>query len=159
MAAVVNDKDLGLDAIMKSLKELKGIVVKVGVQGAGAARTTKGVSVVQYATENEFGTSSVPARSFIRSTVDDNKGFKEQIDKAFNDVLNQKDTPYAAMARVGIIARDDIIAKINLTDARWRPLSPKTVKRKKSTKPLIDTGRLKQSITYAFEVKNANGSI
>ena len=63
------------------------------------------------------------------------------------------------MARVGIIARDDIIAKINLTDARWRPLSPQTVKRKKSTKPLIDTGRLKQSITYAFEVKNANGSI
>jgi len=158
-AAVVTDKDLGLKDIMKGLKELTGIVVKVGVQGAAALKTTRGVRVVDYATQNEFGTSVIPARSFIRSTVDDNKGFKEQIDTAFNNVLNRKDTPYAAMARVGIIARDDIIAKINLTDARWRPLSPQTVKRKKSTKPLIDTGRLKQSITYAFEVKNANGSI
>lgn len=159
MAAVVNDKDLGLKDIMKSLKELEGIVVKVGIQGEDAEKTTKGVSIVHYATENEFGTSTVPARSFIRSTVDDNKGFKEQIDIAFNSVLNKKDTPYAAMARVGIIARDDIIAKINLGDRRWPPLSPLTVKRKKSSKPLIDTGRLKQSITYTFEVKNAYGRI
>lgn len=158
-AAVVTDRDLGLKDIMKGLKELTGIVVKVGVQGAAAEKTVKGVRVVDYATDNEYGTSVIPARSFIRSTFDDNEGFKEQLDTAFKSVVDQKDRPYAAMARVGIIARDDIIAKINLTDPRWRPLSPETVKRKKSAKPLIDTGRLKQSITYAYEVKNANGRI
>jgi len=155
-AAVIKDTDKGLKNILKNVQEFKDIVVKVGVQGSEANSRNEGVRVVDYATANEYGTDKIPERSFIRSTVDDNKGFKEEIDHAFTSVITGKDTPHAAMAKVGIIARDDIIAKINKGDSRWKPLSEKTKARKKSSKPLIDTGRMKQSITYTFEKKNAN---
>lgn len=155
-AAVIKDTDKGLKDILKNVTEFKDIVVKVGIQGTDANRRNEGVRVVDYATANEYGIGKTPERSFIRSTVDDNKGFKDEVDHAFASVLTGKDTPYAAMAKVGIIARDDIIAKINNGDNRWKPLSEKTVARKKSSKALIDTGRLKQSITYTLEKKNAN---
>lgn len=153
---VVKDTDKGLQNILKNVKEFKDIVVKVGVQGAEANSRNEGIRVVDYATANEYGTDAIPARSFIRSTVDDNKGFKDEINHAFTSVITGKDTPLSAMAKVGIIARDDIIAKINKGDNRWKPLSKETIARKKSSKPLIDTGRMKQSITYTFEKKNAN---
>lgn len=153
---VVKDTDKGLQNILKNVKEFKNIVVKVGIQGAEANRRNEGIRVVDYATANEYGTDKIPERSFIRSTVDDNKGFKDEINHAFTSVITGKDTPRSAMAKVGIIARDDIIAKINKGDNRWKPLLEKTIARKKSSKPLIDTGRMKQSITYTFEKKNAN---
>lgn len=45
------------------------------------------------------------------------------------------------------------VAKLNIQRGRpeWPPLKPETVKRKKSSKPLIDTGTLLNSITHKIE--------
>lgn len=41
------------------------------------------------------------------------------------------------------------------TPSEWPPLKPETIKRKGSSKPLIDTGRLRNSITHKVEEDKA----
>jgi hypothetical protein len=63
--------------------------------------------------------------------------------------LLQKQSPEQAIGRVGEIALSDIIRGIN----RGIPpaLSPATIRRKRSSKPLIDTGQLKQALKVKTE--------
>jgi hypothetical protein len=63
---VIKDRDLGFRKIERSLDKLSGTAtLATGVQGDQDSR------VVQYATHNEYGTESVPQRSFLRSTFDE----------------------------------------------------------------------------------------
>jgi phage gpG-like protein len=154
--AAYKDIDKGFNALEKRLKEFKTAVIKVGVQGREAQILNDGVTVATYATTNEFGTKTagkngnivIPERSFIRSTTDKKKYWKVEIDKAYNSIIDGKDTAIAAIAKVGIIARDDI--KQTITDGIPPPNAESTIKKKKSSHPLIDTGILRNSITYKF---------
>ena len=42
----------------------------------------------------------------------------------------------------------------NLTNGNWKPNAPLTIELKGSSHPLIDTGQMRQSITYVVEEKN-----
>ena len=152
----VKDIDKGFKDLEKRLREFKKIVVKVGVQGRDASRLNDGVTVVTYATANEFGTKNagrsrsvvIPERSFIRSTTDKKNYWKKDIDAAYNSIIDGKNTALAAIAKVGIIARDDIIKTIS--DFVPPPNAESTIKKKKSSQTLIDTGLLRNSISYKF---------
>jgi phage gpG-like protein len=152
MSLTYTDKDKGWSELSKRLKEFKKAVIKVGVQ-SNAGLNKDGTSIVEYATYNEFGTihegGNIPERSFIRSTADKNKNWQKQINDAYLNVIDGKDTPIAAIAKVGIKARDDI--KQTITDLRIPPNAESTIKKKKSSNPLIDTGALRNSISYVFD--------
>ena len=146
MAGDVTDKDLGWEKIQKELVKFKELCVKVGiVEGSGKAEN--GINIAEYAAYNEEGTKNIPSRPFIRSWVDNHK---EQIDKmltsAFNHVLSGKWTAEEAMKRIGEFAQAGI--KKNIIDGKFEPNSPKTIAKKGSSKPLIDTGTLRNSIRY-----------
>lgn len=51
----------------------------------------------------------------------------------------------------GAFLEGKIKEKITYSDPDWPPLKPETVKRKGSSKPLIDTGKLRNSITHKVE--------
>jgi len=142
----VIDRDLGLKEIKAELKKLKLMSVKVGIV-EGHNKTEDGVNIAEYAAFNEEGTQHIPSRPFIRSWVDNHK---EQIDKmltsAFNRVLSGKWTAEEAMKRIGEFAQSGI--KKNIIDGKFEPNSPKTIAKKGSSKPLIDTGTLRNSIRY-----------
>ncbi len=154
------DKDLGFKALKKRLEEFKKAVIKVGVQGRDASKMNDGVTVVSYAAQNEFGNNFVgpnhniviPERSFLRSTTDKKKGWKNELEQSYKNVFDGKDTALSAIAKVGIIARDDIIKTI--TDGVLPKNALSTIRKKKSDKTLIDTGVLRNSISYKFADKD-----
>jgi hypothetical protein len=89
----------------------------------------------------------IPQRSFIRSAFDQNvEKYQRAIQREARKVALLKQSPYRAIDRIGEIAKADIIRGINRGISP--PLKPATIRRKRSSKPLIDTGQLKQAIRY-----------
>ena len=127
---------------MTYLKELNKERVYVGVP-----RSSNGIrGNAMIAMVHEFGIN-VPERSFLRSTV------LEQADKyarifATNipDAIKNGTPAYEAYSRLGTIAMNDV--RLKIASGEFAALAPATIKRKKSSKPLIDTGNLRQSINY-----------
>ena len=111
---------------------------------------TKNFSMVDLALVHEYGSKNghIPARSFIRSTCDANqKRHFECIKKLENKYFSGHITLKQALFQLGAIVATDMRQAINLGKISPK-LKPATIKRKKSSKPLIDTGRLKGSITH-----------
>jgi hypothetical protein len=128
-------------AIKDQLGVLDNAVVKAGLTGS-----TK-PEIVEYGTYNELGTSTIPARSFIRSTADkQRKKWDALADKLLGSVIDRKHSASKALDDLGKQAQFDIRKTINTL--RTPPLSPKTIKRKKSTKPLINQGTMLNAIEY-----------
>ena len=159
----VEDKDLGLNRIIRTLnKDLDGVVVKVGVQAKDkAVRRGKGGSIrntdqplAVIAAIHEFGWGDMPQRSFLRSAYDENL---PMIDKMIQRVANGAVFGLgtnAALNQLGNVVQGMVQRKI--VDGPFVPNSPATIKRKKSSRPLIDTGHLRQSIRYVIERKGGN---
>jgi phage gpG-like protein len=106
-------------------------------------------SMVDLATVHEYGSKDgrIPQRSFIRSTCDaQQKKHTTIIHKLQSKVIAGALTIKQALGQLGEVVSKDMVQTIN------RGISPEvkstTKKRKKSSKPLIDTGRLKGSITH-----------
>lgn len=108
-----------------------------------------GFSMVDLAMVHEYGSKDghIPQRSFIRSTCDAKSKdhirlLKELEKRVFKGRLSKKQ----ALAQFGEVASKDMVQSINAgVDPK---LKTTTTKRKKSSKALIDTGRLKGSITH-----------
>lgn len=128
-------------------EELKGILNKnkesLEVGFFETAKYQDGKYVASVANIQEFGTLEIPARPFFRTAISKNQGkwlgiFKNQflVNQDFNLSLNQ----------VGEVARGDIIASIMKTNTP--PNAEATIKAKGSSKPLIDTGFMRGSVTF-----------
>ena len=107
------------------------------------ARYPNGTFVAQVARYNEFGTLNIPMRPFFRNAI--NKNIKKWY-ATLQNAITQNATPSKALSIVGELARADIIQSI--TDLRMPPNAESTIKQKKSTNPLIDTGLMRRSVTY-----------
>lgn len=149
---VYKDTDFGWKDLQKRIKQFKKAVVKVGIQ-AGTGRNQDGVRVVDYAAWNEFGTQqqggNIPERSFIRSTATKKNNWDKEIDKAYINVIDNKYSPLGAIGIVGVQAVDDI--KATITAGVSPENAPATIKEKKSSKTLIDTGLLRNSIRWQYD--------
>ncbi|WP_240415023.1 hypothetical protein [Paenibacillus periandrae] len=91
---------------------------------------------------------TIPERSFIRSTFDEKK---REWDRYFEKLMEElllkyKATPKQLYDRLGARMVADVQAKI--TALHNPPNAHATKKRKGSTNPLVDTGKLRQAITY-----------
>jgi len=143
-------KDKGYTAILHTFKEVAGKPsVAIGVL-EDSGDHGDGLSVAEVATFNEFGTETIPERSFIRSTVDQNfNNYLERSRKLQSKVILQELSVKEALSVLGESIQSDIIKTIN---AGVDPENdPKTIERKGSSTPLIDTGQLKQSIRYKVD--------
>jgi len=66
--------------------------------------------------------------------------------KLANEILSGRMSPDAAMNILGVFLEKEIKRAITLL--RTPPLAPETIKRKKSTNPLIDRNQMRGSVTY-----------
>lgn len=158
MAVKTFFKKNGLPGLMRRLKDAHKGFVKVGVNSEDAAKNketqTDGVGssslslkVIDVATFHEFGTKDIPERSFIRSNDRKNKDkYKKMIQNGMIKVLKGELEPFQVLGLVGEQVTSDI--KGGITAGLKPDLDPKTIERKGSSKPLIDTGQLLNSITY-----------
>lgn len=151
MPIVTREKDRGYQAVLREIKKIQRQPhVAVGMQGREGEAihpSDNSVTVAQVATFNEFGTKNIPERSFIRSTMDENvRPLLKDNERLFYLIAAGKTTTEKALNTLGL--KIVSLIKKKITDLRSPPNDPKTVARKKSSNPLIDTGVMRQSVTH-----------
>ena len=134
--------DRGWDDILAAIIALPGSEVSIGVLGKA------GQDIVNRATFNEFGTRTIPERSFIRSTFDENLKKYENLTRREARKIGVQSTA-AFLKRLGLRAEADIKRKI--VKLKTPPNAPATIAAKGSSNPLIDTGRMRQSISHEIQ--------
>jgi hypothetical protein len=149
----VVDVDHGWKALKKALTAAahRGSYVKVGVLGAGGGRAGDGISNAELAAVQEFGTldGHIPARPFIGATYDMNREkYVEQIRKDLGKVLEGKRTIAQTLARAGLKFSSDVKSVVVGDQWQLAPNKAATVRKKGSDRPLVDTGRMINSVTY-----------
>lgn len=157
--------DRGWEDIKRRVERLHGgaAVVKVGVQGAqGAANHQDGrLTVAQIAQVHEFGkvihhpklgrTTVIPERSFLRATIDQYAAALARRNVLLvQGYMLGKFELHSALELLGQYVVGLIKQRIALGIPP--PNRPSTIARKGSSKPLIDTGQLRNSITHKVEV-------
>ncbi len=136
------------------LQELADKEVAVGFQH-GEAAEDDGTDICDIAAWNELGTEHTPSRPFLRKSVDENE---EKIDAFINakaaELMNGVSAEQV-LKDIGIFQKDLIQDKIKEGD--FAPNAESTVRKKGSSKPLIDTGRMRQSVNYQIRQKGSGG--
>ena len=150
-----NDNSLFI-AYEKNLQQFKDSVVKAGILAKdGSQNHSEGITVFQIGMIHEFGVpeKNIPRRSFIRAPIENNiKEITKLIENNHKLVSENAMSAKVALDRIGIKAQNTIKESFRNND--WKPLKRATVKRKGSSRPLIDTGQLIGSISYIVEKEN-----
>jgi hypothetical protein len=150
----IRDTDKGLRAIRKEMKQLASLGVKAGiVEGSGEQ---DGVLIAEYAAYNEYGVLAkpgskekwrIPPRSFIRGFVENKdseiKATQERLVKLVASGKLDADT---AIRRLGQFAQDGI--KKYIRNGTFESNREETIKRKRSSRPLIDKGTMRNVVRY-----------
>lgn len=148
------DKDLGWGRIKKELALAKRSHVNVGVLStAGTYASDDGpVNIADVATFNEFGTSAIPSRPFMAQAFDSNlESIKSFVSARFDELFSGKITTETGLKMIGVFFKGKVQETISKGD--FAPNAPSTVAAKGSSHPLIDTGRLRQSINFEVKIK------
>lgn len=144
MSVDVKLKDLGFAAAVKRTHELHGKGVKVGYQvGKNSTKGDDGktIDVMDIAIWNEYGTRTAPPRPFMAQTASKNKpAVGIAMSRVAEAVKLGARTPDSLLGELGefyvALIRREIASGDFVANAEY------TKKRKKSTKPLVDTGRV-----------------
>ncbi len=119
--------------------------VKVGLP-KGSNDYPDGTSVIMVGTIHEFGSDkmNIPQRSYLRSTVVEKKrDYKDMFRKLSYKIIQGNTTVKKALGIIGLQVQTDVQDKI--TDLDSPPLQYR------EGNPLVDTGHLRQSITYEVD--------
>lgn len=131
----------GLRKLRARFREMNERAVKVGVVGGDSS------DLAVVAAANEFGTDKIPERSFMRSTLRENTDkYNKGLQRGLEAVLDDKISAKQALDLVGIEVVKDVQAKIVELDSPAN--AEATIEKKGSSNPLVDTGRLLQSIKH-----------
>lgn len=141
-----------IEAMMKELASKK---LEVGF--FEHSRYEDGTPVAGVASIQEFGSvaNHIPPRPFFNPALEKNeKKYAKIMAKNFENILEGKINTSQALGQIGEFAKGDIQTSIKAVDSP--PLSERTLaaraekhsKGKFSTKPLVDTGLMIQSVDY-----------
>lgn len=170
------------EAVVKKIKEMGEKELRVGFLSSKSMDYKDGTSVVQVAVQNEFGGSvdttslqkkadkrskeigrklvvpnpmQIPARPFFRNAMDKNRNKYALLVKSYlNDrgMAKGRDSK-TFLNMLGNVMQLDVMKSID--DTHTPENSDLTVIIKQSNHPLIDTGHMRQSVSW--EVKDKNG--
>lgn len=154
------------DRVWRQLKaklaKAEGAEVRVGVLASkgGDAEAAPGFPMTALATVHEYGSprNGIPERSFIRSTFEAKAGevgkITERLARGFVEGKISLARAYEVLGTKGA-------AMVKATIASGPhippPLKPATVKAKGSDRPLVDTGALKNAISYEVVAAGEEG--
>jgi len=157
----VQDVDHGWDAHGRLMRKLDrgqpSVIVGITAEAGGdihknADGTPGGLTTVEIGAVHEFGSelAGIPERSFIRAGFDDNVAANRVLTKRLALlVITGRMSIRKALKILGLAMKTQIVRRI---DKGIEPaLKPATIARKGSSKPLIDKGQLKQSITFEVQ--------
>lgn len=133
----------------KMLKELGQLEVRIGIQrGEGSE---DGVDLVDIAMFNELGTIHIPSRPFLRDSVDANGDKINSFLQSMKKEILRGNSAEDVLKKIGVFQKGLIQEQI--VKGNFVPNSPATIRKKGSDRPLVDTGRMRQSINYVIQQK------
>ena len=147
MAKIIRQSTKVKEALDKAVSSLGAKSLEVGF--LESARYEDGTPVAGVAVVHEFGSpvNGIPPRSFMRKTAEDKQGeWSNLIEQGAKAVINGTETPETMLEKVGLVAAGNI--KTTITQITTPALSPATIKKKGSSKPLIEDGILLNSVTH-----------
>ena len=126
------------DKLKKQLKTVKG--ARAGYIKDKAY--PNGFSLIKNALVQEYGNDKIPSRPFLRRSLKDAKKWTQYINEMF-EPENELSLEQIA-GQIGLMMKKSIQDSIDSDIPP--PNSPETIKRKKSSHTLIDTGTLRNSV-------------
>lgn len=142
------------------LKENKGYQVDIGITKEVNApkidldRNSKNIDLVQVALIHEFGTDTIPQRSFLREPFDRNEGYSKLHLSLLSRVAQGKLSVSSLLKILGTSVVKSL--KKNIKDVILPLNESETIKRKEnkteSDIPLVATGQLIDSITFREKI-------
>ena len=134
---------------LKAMLKSKG--VKVGLPASVGAKMhdESDLSVAAIGAIHEFGSPArnIPERSFIRTTVqEEQNNIKKLFKKEAEKLMDGEQDVDGMLGIVGAYISAKIKKKI--TDIKTPPNAEATVEAKGSSNPLIDSGQMRQSVTW-----------
>ena len=151
---MIKDTDKGFKALRDELDEFKGMKIQVGVLGKKASTPVGDTTVGAVAGFMEFGTSSIPARPFVRQMADSKRQEIGRITEIEMRALGRGDGRRRARAsakRIGALQARLLRTTIREASQWAAPLDESTIRAKGSSRPLIDTGTLVNSVSFRVE--------
>lgn len=129
--------------------------VKVGFPKSGSS-----ASNIQKAIWNEFGTRGgasgggwggpIPERPFLRNAMRNNRdAYRDAMVSSAAKLLRGETAMETVLNKLGILAQGHIQGEI--TSLSSPPNSPVTIALKNSSNPLIESGAMRQAVTWAVE--------
>jgi len=117
---------------------------------AAAKASRRTLSLLEVAVIHEFGAGTIPQRSFIRATIDEKKAdIEAELAKLARGVVGGQIEAHQALELLG--AKVAGWCQSRIADGIAPTLKAATIKRKGSSKPLINTGQLRSAITWRVE--------
>lgn len=144
MSTKVKDTDHGFKKIIEGLKG--PLAVSVGIQGDA------GSDLVMIGAVQEFGSADghIPERSFLRATIDQERdALLGKFENLLRAAAHGKQTTEQAIDKFGLLVVSAVRRRIRgrqTVGPMPQENAASTIARKGSSTPLIDTGRLVQSI-------------
>lgn len=143
LAASIEDDDDDMERVLRDVEESEFNAVDIGVL------SDEDELLRIYASANEFGTRDghIPERSFIRRAIDDNGALIDQrAEQVWAQIIDGRITMNQGLSLMGEFIQRLVTQMI--TAVRQPPNAESTIARKGSDNPLIDTGRMRQSIRW-----------
>lgn len=141
-----------LEAMRNRVSNGSGSSVRIGIPDN--VKEPDGESVAKIGIIHEFGAPArgIPPRPFLAPSI---VNAKAEISKLTQDnlkgVATGKKTVTVALGVLGSFAAGKV--QQHIRNGNFSALNPATIKRKGSSKPLIDTGNMIQSITHEVREK------
>lgn len=144
---------------MKELQELGRLQVRVGFQ-AGKGKDDDGVDYCDIAAWNELGTDpkkgkGIPSRPFMRDSIDKHEDEINAMLGGQVELLKGGVPARQILHNIGMMQVDRM--QMEIVEGNFVPNAKSTIRKKKSDKPLVDTGRMRQSIHYVICKKGEYG--
>ena len=137
---------LAQDAMRKELEKLQTKkVALVGIHESAGVDEESGQAVAFIGAANHFGTDKIPARPWLDVGVE--SGTEEYLE-VIQDGIAEGEPAEKVLDQLGVLAVG--YTQQYITDLDSPPNAPSTIKRKGSANPLIDTGNMRQSVTYTI---------
>lgn len=151
----VIDRDFGMADLAKRIRSL-GATITVGIHAeqADSGDYDEDVSVVEVGFWNEFGTEDgvVPERSWLRSTMDENRAkYADRMTRIARRVVSGSIKAEAGLALLAAEMESDTRNKVR--DLKEPANKPSTIAKKGSSNPLIDNAFLRRAIRAKVQRK------
>ena len=139
-----------VDEVFRAVARLDSHAVYIGFPGETQSRSEGGINNPTLAYIHEHGApgANIPARPFLEPGVENARddilrAFEAAVRRALGGDRTALTNMLDLAGVIGVRAVQDKIMA-----GPFAPLQPRTIARKKSSRPLIDTGQLRQAVTY-----------